>query len=236
MPKPRRSGGSVSIRSSSSLIEPPDNGSNPAMQLSAVDLPQPDGPSNAMNSPRRIVSVNSSSALNTFPPLPAKRLVTRSRRSSLKSCFMALDHRPVVYGRTVDGVDPRIGAAWKCSARLARTDITVPATERLDDCFRVEGGYVRKLAEPRVVFGPAELADRVLAFLGRHRQRHVLHRRPRIEIALVVSQCLRLGLQQVGHQVEHDGELFSGNALRHRHVVRVVHPRHVPERCDLVRF
>jgi hypothetical protein len=33
---------------------PSDNGSRPAMQLSAVDLPQPEGPSRAMNSPRRM--------------------------------------------------------------------------------------------------------------------------------------------------------------------------------------
>ena len=52
MPKPRCSGGRVSMRSSSSQMLPPDSGSRPAMQLSAVDLPQPDGPSSAMNSPR----------------------------------------------------------------------------------------------------------------------------------------------------------------------------------------
>ena len=88
MPKPRFSGGSVSMRRSSSQIVPPDSCMRPAMQLSAVDLPQPDGPSSAMNSPRRTVSVSSSSALNALPPAPAKRRVTRSSRSSVKSCFM----------------------------------------------------------------------------------------------------------------------------------------------------
>ena len=88
MPKPRFSGGSVSMRVSSSQMVPPESGSRPAMQLSAVDLPQPDGPSSAMNSPRRTVSVSSSSALNAWPPAPANRRVTRSSRSSLKSCFM----------------------------------------------------------------------------------------------------------------------------------------------------
>ena len=58
------------------------------MQLSAVDLPQPDGPSSAMNSPRRTVNVSSSSALNALPPAPAKRRVTWSSLSSLKSCFI----------------------------------------------------------------------------------------------------------------------------------------------------
>src|SRR5947208_15729837 len=74
---------------------PPDNGRRPAMQLRAVDLPQPDGPSSATNSPRRIVIVSSLSAANACPPAPAKRRVTRSRRSSLKSCFMG-DARVVI--------------------------------------------------------------------------------------------------------------------------------------------
>lgn len=45
MPKPRRSGGSVSMRRSSSQISPAVSGSRPERQLRAVDLPQPDGPS-----------------------------------------------------------------------------------------------------------------------------------------------------------------------------------------------
>ena len=85
MPKPRFSGGSVSMRVWSSQMLPPDSCIRPAMQLSAVDLPQPDGPSSAMNSPRLIVSVNSFSAANACPPAPAKRRVTPSSRNSLKS-------------------------------------------------------------------------------------------------------------------------------------------------------
>ena len=84
MPKPRFSGGSVSIRISSRWIVPPESGSSPAMQLSAVDLPQPEGPSSAMNSPRRTVIVSSLSALNALPPAPAKRRVTRSSRKFTK--------------------------------------------------------------------------------------------------------------------------------------------------------
>ena len=76
MPKPRFSGGNVSMRCSSSQMLPSESGIRPAMQLSAVDLPQPEGPSSAMNSPRRIVSVMSDSALNALPPAPAKRRVT----------------------------------------------------------------------------------------------------------------------------------------------------------------
>ena len=43
------------MRLSSSQIAPLVVGSRPARQLSAVDLPQPDGPSRAMNSPRLMV-------------------------------------------------------------------------------------------------------------------------------------------------------------------------------------
>src|SRR6185436_18658440 len=62
MPKPRFSGGSTSSRSSLSQIAPADSGISPAMQFSAVDLPQPDGPSSAMNSPRLTVIERSFSA------------------------------------------------------------------------------------------------------------------------------------------------------------------------------
>src|SRR6202162_4695390 len=89
MPKPRFSGGSVSMRWSSSQMLPPESCMSPAMQLSAVDLPQPEGPSRQMNSPRLTMSVSSSSALNALPPAPAKRRVTRSSLSSLKSRFIA---------------------------------------------------------------------------------------------------------------------------------------------------
>ena len=88
MPNPRCSGGSTSIRRSSSLMLPPESCSSPAMQFNAVDLPQPEGPSSAMNSPRLIVIVSSDNALNALPPAPAKRRVTASRRNSLKSCFI----------------------------------------------------------------------------------------------------------------------------------------------------
>ena len=64
---------------SSSQMPPPVSGSSPARQLSAVDLPQPEGPSSAMNSPRRIVRSRPSRA--TAAP---KRRVTPSRRSSPK--------------------------------------------------------------------------------------------------------------------------------------------------------
>src|SRR5215471_9702787 len=124
---------------------PPDKGSNPAMQLSAVDLPQPDGPSRQMNSPRFTVRLSSLSAANACPPAPAKRRVTPSSLSWVKSCFMnlspsfearrhkqnaALERRrrrrsnaasyPVAENR--DGIT---------SLRLLRADLLIPDAERL---------------------------------------------------------------------------------------------------------
>src|SRR5215468_6709385 len=78
MPKPRRSGGSGSSRSSSSQISPAVGGSSPASRLSAVDLPQPDGPRNVTSSPPRTSSAKSS---RTF--LAPKCLVSRKRRSPI---------------------------------------------------------------------------------------------------------------------------------------------------------
>jgi hypothetical protein len=94
MPKPRFSGGSVSMRRSSSQMLPSDSGIRPAMQLSAVDLPQPEGPSSAMNSPRSMVSESFSSAW-----APPKLRLTPSRRNCLNSFFAA--GRPAVLGITM---------------------------------------------------------------------------------------------------------------------------------------
>src|SRR5262245_12827006 len=75
MPKPRPSGGKGSSRWSSSQISPAVGGSSPASRLSAVDLPQPEGPRNVTSSPPRTSSVKSS---RTF--LAPKCLVRRKRR------------------------------------------------------------------------------------------------------------------------------------------------------------
>src|SRR5882762_7005895 len=75
MPNPRSSGLKVSMRRSSSQIDPRVVGNRPATQLSAVDLPQPDGPSSAMNSPRFTSSVRSFSTLSApkLRPTPCSR-------------------------------------------------------------------------------------------------------------------------------------------------------------------
>ena len=58
------------------------------MQFSAVDLPQPDGPSRAMNSPRRIVSVTSCSALQRA------EVAAEARRAQLREVARtAMRHR-----------------------------------------------------------------------------------------------------------------------------------------------
>ena len=227
------------------------------MQLSAVDLPQPDGPSSAMNSPRLIVIVSSDSALNALPPAPAKRRVTRSSRSSLKSCFMdrtlpwmsriAVDPR----SRTVSP-RARTDAVRRCTTQRSPTVASPASRDRTSRylvfcaptcwsqmrnastcAFGVSDCVCGNSVEPLLVLRPAVLLDRVLALLRRHRQRHVLHRRTRVEVALVVRVRLRLRRQHERHQVEHDGELLRRHALRHHHVVRVVDPGHALERRDL---
>ena len=90
MPKPRFSGGSTSIRLSSSQMPPPVSGCNPAMQFSAVDLPQPDGPSSAMNSPRWIFRSSPFNAASCCPSALVKLRETESRRNCSKVCFMTI--------------------------------------------------------------------------------------------------------------------------------------------------
>src|SRR5258708_4929704 len=75
MPKPRRSGGRGSRRSSSSQISPALGASSPASRLRAVDLPQPEGPRKVTNSPPRTSSAKSSRTF--FAP---KCLLSRKRR------------------------------------------------------------------------------------------------------------------------------------------------------------
>src|SRR6266852_4294176 len=75
MPKPRRSGGSPSMRVSSSQISPAVGSSSPASRLSAVDLPQPDGPRSVISSRPRTSRAKSSRTV--FVP---NRLVSRKRR------------------------------------------------------------------------------------------------------------------------------------------------------------
>src|SRR5438309_8826703 len=83
MPKPRRSGGSPSIRTPSSRISPRVGGMSPASRLSAVDLPHPEGPRTVTNSRPRTSRVRSSRT--TFAP---KRLVRRNARLVIKLEFL----------------------------------------------------------------------------------------------------------------------------------------------------
>ncbi len=140
-------------------------------------------------------------------------------------------HRPWRDARTTDGAHPRALARYfvfcapTCWSQILNASTCAAGGS---DC--VCGNCV----EPPFVLRPAELLDRVLAFLRRHRERHVLHRGAGIEVALVVRVGLRFRRQHVRHQVEDDGELLGRHALRHDHVVRVVDPRHALERRDLV--
>src|SRR5205814_9178630 len=151
MPKPRRPGGNRSMRSSSSQMPPPVSGNSPARQLRAVDLPQPDGPSRAMNSPRPTSSDTSLSALSA----PKSRL-TRSSRNFRNLRAAAITAECLLL-------------------RLRRSDLLVPAAERIDQLVRQQRQFLRVVGDELLVFRTTEFLDDVLAFLRRHRERHILH-------------------------------------------------------------
>ena len=210
---------------------PPDSGSSPAMQLSAVDLPQPDGPSSAMNSPRLIVSVSSFSASNAC----AARAGEAARDAIEPQLVEVVIHGIVARRQALDARDTSRGAtrqrrvAVAPGGRARYLVFCAPTcwSQILNASTCADGGsdcVCGNCGDQLLVFGTAELLDRVLALLRRHRQRHVLHRRTRIEVALVVGVGLRFRRQQVGHQVEQHGDLLRRDALRDRHVVRVVDP------------
>src|SRR5580700_517421 len=69
--------------------------------------------------------------------------------------------------------------------RLLRTHFLVPAAEGEHELLRRERQLDRVVGDQLGIFGTAEFGDDVLALLRRHRERHVLHRRSRIKIALV---------------------------------------------------
>src|SRR6266702_6350090 len=177
---------------------PPVSCSKPARQLSAVDLPQPDGPSRAMNSPRPTLSVTSRSAFR----LPKSRL-TPSSCNSRKSRDAAI--MPI-------GL-PSLG--------LRAADLLIPATERIDQLVRRERQLERIVGDQLLVFWPTELLDDLLALRRRHRQRHVLHRRAGIEIAAVIGRRLRLLREQIGQEIDEHRDLLGRHALGDAEIIRI---------------
>src|SRR6266851_4743808 len=210
MPKPRPSGFSRSMRASSSQMLPPVSGSKPARQLSAVDLPQPDGPSRAMNSPRPTLSVTSRSAFR----LPKSRLTPSSRnwRKSRDAAIMPI------------GL-PSLG--------LRAADLLIPATERIDQLVRQERQLERIVGDQLLVFWPTELLDDLLALRRRHRQRHVLDRRAGIEIAAVIGRRLRLLGEQIGQEIDEHRDFLGRHALGDAEIMRIHDPVEALERNHL---
>ena len=177
MPKPRFSGGSVSMRVSSSQMVPPESCMRPAMQLSAVDLPQPDGPSSAMNSPRRDRQ---------------RQLVERVERLAARAGEAARDVIEPQFGEIVFISSMNVArpsAADGCATITRRMrDASTSSSARRPAGPRcgtprpapwLERLRVRELLQPAFVLRTPVFLDRVLALLRRHRQRHVLHRRTR---------------------------------------------------------
>src|SRR3569833_4254752 len=174
MPKPRSSGFNSSMRLSSSEMAPPVMVSRPAMQLRAVDLPHPDGPSSAMNSPRSMVRDTSFSALK----LPKARL-TRSRRICWNG-DAALCTMVDTLSRDVGSASSNSGGA--ASPRhprlqggnllldLVAADLLVPDVEGLHELGGLERCLDRIVGDPVGVFGPAKLVDGDQTNQQRHRE------------------------------------------------------------------
>ena len=116
------------------------------MQFSVVDLPQPEGPSRAMNSPCLIVRID------VFERVQRPE-VAAERRSSPQLA-------------EVGGVDGHGGIrSPSLVTSLGAADLLVPAPERQDHRLRIERQLDRVLGDQLVVFGPAELLDHLLALL-----------------------------------------------------------------------
>src|SRR6185312_3179653 len=137
---------------------PLDNVSRPARQFSAVDLPQPDGPSNAMNSPRRTVNVTPLSALT----LPKLRLMPSSRSSRKSRPAIAMTKRPFpdAAGRSKAGGTPPAPSAPLPSLLLfLRADLFVPAAEGVDELIGQQRKLLRMRGDLVGVFRPAIFRD-----------------------------------------------------------------------------
>src|SRR5437879_3640816 len=80
MPMSRSDVGTSVTSAPSMKISPPSEVRNPATRLSSVVLPQPDGPSSVMNSPRSTL-IQASCSATVLP----KRFVTPSRRTAVSA-------------------------------------------------------------------------------------------------------------------------------------------------------
>src|SRR5215203_1697128 len=161
MPKSRFSEGKRSIRFPSIRISPCVRGIRPARQFSAVDFPQPDGPSSAMNSPARIVRLRSTNA---------------SRPPNLRpTSFISRDSNALA--------DKDIGLLLE----LSGPNFAVPDVEGLYQFGRLERCCLRHLLDQLVVPVPAVLLDHVLARLRCLVKSGSLNRRAGIEVSVVVG-------------------------------------------------
>src|SRR5450759_1106280 len=213
MPKPRCSGGSPSMRRSSSQMLPLESGSSPARQLRAVDLPQPDGPRRAMNSPPRIVRLSSLSAACS----PKLRPI-RSRRSSEKR-----------WSRTAQVPLLTKSNDRRLNVRLLLPDGLVPQVERDYLLIGRQRRHLGELRNPGVELGRDDVLESRLAVCWGHGERHALHGRARIEVALVIRDGLLIGLEHPGDEIQVCGEGVGRDAARDHSILGVCYPGHVLE-------
>src|SRR5690606_4699327 len=168
MPNPRRSGGNTAMRVSSCQMLPEVSGSSPARQFNAVDLPNPEGPSRARNSERRISRPS---------PLGAAVLPTvRPRPRSLRVSNVP-DRRASAGASVAPRGDPVMQPPLPLFRRRVRrpmslvhlraTDLAVPTVEGRDHRLGVEWRFFRVVGDQLVVLRPAVASDDLLTQIGR---------------------------------------------------------------------
>ena len=113
---------------------PPVRGSRPARQFSAVDLPQPDGPSRAMNSPRRDRQVD---VLERVERCRSRGSTPSSRSSGSRSADRHAGRSPWS-GQATRAARSARPVAPSAYFFFCGADLLVPAAEGGDEACRLE--------------------------------------------------------------------------------------------------
>ena len=189
-------------------------GSRPAMQFSVVDLPQPEGPSSATNSPRWMVR---STRLQRGERAPKLRLTPCSLSSAKRD---GLRHS-----------GPGCGGSGRpyffiLLAPISRSHLSNISTSGLAS----SGGSTGLSAIMAAYSGRPNLLKVSWLSAGAIVDRHVLDGRAGIHVAVVIHEGLLLGLQNEGDELQQHPELLGRDALRDGHVVGVADPVETLER------
>src|SRR5512132_94024 len=157
---------------------PVDGWSRPAIRLNSVDLPQPEGPTSARNSPRRTQSVTSESACVRLSNVLPTRTMSTIGASAAAGCFMSDGPSRAGVPATVERIALRYDA--HCLDQLERVRAFVVGA---------------RLGEA----GSAQELDRRLPSRIRHRQQAELARLAARHDAVLDQLAHAVREQLVGH-------------------------------------